>query len=45
MCRIGKILVYRSPPGTHQACNQQAGLQLCGWRATNKVWSAADHLV
>lgn len=34
MCRIGEILVYRSPPGTHQACNQQAGLQLCGGRQT-----------
>lgn len=27
MCHFGKIVVYRSPPGTHQACNQQAGLQ------------------
>lgn len=28
MYRFGKILLHRSLPGTHQACNQQAGLQL-----------------
>lgn len=28
MCHSGKIVVYRSPRrDTHQACNQQAGLQ------------------
>lgn len=24
MCHFGKIVVYRSRPGTHRACNQQA---------------------
>lgn len=27
MCHFRKIVVYRSLPGTHQACNQQGGLQ------------------